>query len=115
MVRLLNALASAFFLAWVAPLFAVIALLLALDGSGPVLERRTGYRRDGRAVVRLTFRVPGGPPGFGARTTWLGTLLWVTRLDELPLLISVLKGDLTLFGPIRLRFGVIYRPPHRPL
>jgi exopolysaccharide biosynthesis polyprenyl glycosylphosphotransferase len=97
------------------PLLAVIALGVALTSRGPVLFRQRRVGRDGRVFDLLKFRtmrVPGRQPKFHPpvglapggvegedRRTPLGRLLRETSLDELPQLINVLRGEMSLVGP----------------
>jgi putative colanic acid biosynthesis UDP-glucose lipid carrier transferase len=86
----------------------LIALLVKLDSPGPVLfrQRRIGY--GGRPFHILKFRtmhvLEDGPQVVQARrgdprVTRLGALLREFSLDELPQLINVLVGDMSLVGP----------------
>ncbi|MEA2145714.1 MAG: hypothetical protein QOG59_1301 [Solirubrobacteraceae bacterium] len=97
------------------PLLAAIALAVKLTSPGPILFRQRRVGRDGQAFNVLKFRTmrpslgpdafvpragsaPGGIEGEDRRTR-LGTLLRDTSLDELPQLINVLRGDMSLVGP----------------
>lgn len=90
-----------------APLIAGIALaVLVLDGR-PVLHRGERMRAPGRCFVLWKFRTmrpaSGSDRPLGgdqcARVTRLGRVLRDRRLDELPQLINILKGDLSFVGP----------------
>ena len=89
-----------------APLFLVIALLIVLDSPGPVFYRadRVGFR--GRSLRMLKFRKMRTDARGGAltvaddeRLTRLGAWLVRTKLDELPQLWHVLRGEMSLVGP----------------
>jgi lipopolysaccharide/colanic/teichoic acid biosynthesis glycosyltransferase len=91
---------SAMLLLLFAPLLLAIAGLSRLmDGHRPILSRRLEPGKDGKPFVRLRFttvkRLPDGP----FVRTRLGWFLIRFSLDELPALINVLRGDLSLIGP----------------
>jgi lipopolysaccharide/colanic/teichoic acid biosynthesis glycosyltransferase len=97
---------SALALLLLSPLFAVIALLVVLDSRGPVFFRadRVGFR--GRPLRMLKFRkMRTGASGVALtvagdeRLTRLGGWLVRTKLDELPQLWHVLRGEMSLVGP----------------
>jgi lipopolysaccharide/colanic/teichoic acid biosynthesis glycosyltransferase len=88
------------------PLFVLIALVVVLDSPGPVFYRdaRAGFR--GRPLRMLKFRkmragATGGNLTLGddARLTRVGAWLARTKLDELPQLWHVLRGEMSLVGP----------------
>ena len=90
----------------VSPLIAVLALAIKLESPGPAFYRcrRVGLR--GRALSMFKFRkMHDGASGPAlsspddARFTRLGSFLARTKLDELPQLVNVLKGEMSLVGP----------------
>jgi Undecaprenyl-phosphate glucose phosphotransferase len=91
------------------PLLAVIALLVKLTSPGPVFYRQERCGLNGRTFRMLKFRSMrvDAEQQTGAvwarkddtRRTRLGTFLRQTSLDELPQLINVLRGDMSLVGP----------------
>lgn len=90
------------------PLFAVIAVAIKLNGGqGPVFYLQPRVGRNGREFYLIKFRtmvtdadrhglltVPEDP-----RVTFVGRFLRKHKLDELPQLVNVLKGDMRLVGP----------------
>ena len=92
-----------------APLFPLIALLIKLDSAGPVFFRQERVGQNGKTFTLLKFRSmrqdaekdtgPVWARPEDKRVTRLGRYLRRTRLDEIPQLINVLKGEMTLIGP----------------
>ncbi len=126
--RLLDLTFSAAGLLLLAPVFAVIALLIKLTSKGPVLFRQERVGRLGKSFIFLKFRSMYvnrdhkiheefirnfiKPPLTAAsrapsvykiekdpRVTPLGHFLRKTSLDELPQLLNVLRGEMSLIGP----------------
>ena len=107
--RCFDVLVSVIGLIVLSPLLALVALLILLTDSWPVLfaQRRVG--RFGRPFTLLKFRTmtssdrePGSSITLGskdARVTRLGGVLRKYKLDELPQLINVLRGEMSLVGP----------------
>jgi putative colanic acid biosysnthesis UDP-glucose lipid carrier transferase len=93
-----------------APLLATLALLVRLTSHGPVLHRESSLSPSGRPVNLLVFRtlVDGGATvaherlraaiGAGEAYSPVGRQIARLRLDRLPRLINVLRGDSTLLG-----------------
>jgi len=93
----------------VLPLMAIIAAVIRLDSRGPALLRQTRVGRHGEDFELLKFRtMVVGAHTMGAgwliaerdpRITRVGHFLRRWSLDELPQLINVLRGDMSIVGP----------------
>jgi Undecaprenyl-phosphate glucose phosphotransferase len=96
-------------LAVTAPLLLLIALLIKLDSPGPVLFRQKRYGFNNQLIEVYKFRTmysDACDPNAeqltrrnDARVTRLGAVLRRTSLDELPQLINVLRGEMSIVGP----------------
>lgn len=95
------------------PLAIVVAAIVALSMGLPVLFAQERVGLGGRAFRFLKFRTMRNGDGSDAeRTTRLGRLLRATSLDELPQLIHVIAGTMSLVGPRPL--PVRYLPRYSP-
>lgn len=102
-------LAAAGGLALTAPLLAVVGVLIRRESPGPAVFRQDRVGLDGRPfrVLKLRTMTVGIPdlPGASradldaARITRTGRLLRRTGIDELPQLVNVLRGEMSLIGP----------------
>jgi len=89
------------------PLLPLIALAIKLDSPGPVFFRQERMGQNGRVFSLLKFRSMrmdarrGGPTaqGLDPRVTRVGQLLRISRLDEMPQLFNVLRGEMSMVGP----------------
>ena len=87
----------------------LVAILIKLDSPGPVLYRQKRLGKDGRVFEMLKFRsmyVNSEFTGSGvysndsdSRVTKIGKFIRKTSIDEVPQLINILKGDMSLIGP----------------
>ena len=106
--RVLDLLVAGLALVLLAPLLGVIAVCVRLDSRGAVFFRQERVGRGGSTFRIHKFRTmqadaPGRGPGITVgddpRITRVGRFLRRTKLDELPQLIDVLAGDMSLVGP----------------
>ncbi len=107
--RTLDVIGSVVGLILLAPLFPLIALIIHLDSPGPVFFRQVRVGLNDRLFHIIKFRSmrSDAEKGTGAvwakksdpRITRVGNFLRKTRLDEIPQLINVLQGDMSLVGP----------------
>jgi lipopolysaccharide/colanic/teichoic acid biosynthesis glycosyltransferase len=93
-------------LVMVAPLIALAAIAIVVTSRGPVIFRQKRMGRKGRPFTMYklrTMRVANAGPqvtaGDDVRVTPIGKFLRKTKLDELPELWNILKGDMSLIGP----------------
>ena len=95
------------------PVVLITALLVRLRMGSPVFFRQERAGRGGRAFRILKFRtmLPGDAPD-EERLTPFGRFLRASSLDELPELLNVLKGEMSLVGPRPL--PVRYLPRYSP-
>lgn len=110
-------------LALVWPLMALAALWIKADSPGPALFRQQRVGRHGRNFHILKFRTMRDDPAPGRqitvgedpRITRSGRWLRATKLDELPQLLNVLRGDMSVVGPRPEvpRYVALYTPEER--
>ena len=107
--RLLSVVVSGLLLVLTSPIMLLIALIIRLDSPGPVIFRQTRVGQHGKIFVLYKFRsmfdgsdANGAHPPLGdydGRMTRVGRILRRTRLDELPQLYNILRGDMHFVGP----------------
>jgi putative colanic acid biosynthesis UDP-glucose lipid carrier transferase len=90
------------------PLLALVAVMVKLSSPGPIIFKQRRYGLDGREIAVYKFRTmrvtEDGPQirqasKTDSRVTRVGGMLRRTSLDELPQLINVLQGRMSLVGP----------------
>ena len=92
-----------------APVMLIVAAAIKLEDGGPVFYRQDRLTRNGREFAILKFRsmIVDAEKQAGAvlasgndpRITKVGKFIRATRLDELPQLLNILKGDMSIVGP----------------
>jgi lipopolysaccharide/colanic/teichoic acid biosynthesis glycosyltransferase len=106
--RVVDFVLSAFGLVALSPLFLIIAVIVRLTSLGPAFFRQLRVGLKGRNFILLKFRTMtvlqdaekgSFDAGSSVRVTRIGRVLRKTKLDELPQLWNVLKGDMALVGP----------------
>ena len=122
--RGLDLLVSLLLLVLLSPLLLAIAIAIKLDSPGPVFYRGQRVGQHGRRFGLFKFRSmvadaarrgPGITAAGDPRITRVGRLLRRTKLDELPQLLNVLRGEMSLVGPRPEdpRYVALYTPEQR--
>ena len=105
--RALDVVGSTLGLIMLSPMFPIVAIAIKRDSPGPIFFRQDRVGRDGRVFQIYKFRSMAVRAANGTaltlradkRVTRVGAFLRRTKLDELPQLINVLSGDMSLVGP----------------
>lgn len=107
--RCMDIVLSAIALLITSPAFLVVAISIKLEDGGPVFYKQKRLTRNGREFEILKFRsmIVDAEKYAGAvlateddpRITKTGKVIRATRLDELPQLLNILKGDMSIVGP----------------
>ncbi len=107
---------AALLLVLLSPIMTLAALAIRLTSPGPVLYRQTRTGLNHATFTIFKFRTmrfdPHDDPTRGTlandpRVTWVGNLLRRTSLDELPQLLNVLRGEMSLVGPRPYAVGML--------
>lgn len=105
--RIFDIISSLFGLTLLAPFMIIIAILIKIDSKGPVFFKQVRVTRNGREFKIFKYRTMrvGSDKysqitiGKDSRITEVGDFLRRYKLDEIPQLINVLLGDMSLVGP----------------
>jgi lipopolysaccharide/colanic/teichoic acid biosynthesis glycosyltransferase len=109
LIRLFDMVGSLAMLLFAAPVMLVVAILIKLTSHGPVLYRQERVGKDGKLFTLYKFRTmiddaekhlgPVWAAPDDSRITSVGRILRRMRLDELPQLYNILRGEMSLVGP----------------
>ena len=106
--RILDFILALIFAVVLAPIYLILALAVVIDTGLPVFYRaeRGGYRDKPfrifkfRSMVKNADQIGGGTTALNdSRITKVGNVLRKTKLDELPQLFNIIKGDMSFIGP----------------
>jgi polysaccharide biosynthesis protein PslA len=81
------------------PLLLLVSIAVKLDSRGPILIRETLYGYKNRPIQVLRFRLVAPDDRIAMRLTRVGRILTQTGIDELPGLLNVLRGQMSIIGP----------------
>lgn len=108
MKRLLDIITSLILLILLSPLMVMVSILIKLESSGPMVFTQQRVGLDGKLFSIYKFRSmytdseergPHSTSQNDPRITKVGRIIRATSLDELPQLINVLKGEMSIVGP----------------
>jgi len=107
--RMFDIAVSFFGLIFISPIFIIVAVLIKLTSNGPVFYKQERITKGNKSFMLFKFRTmladaeeTTGPilsEENDPRVTPIGRILRKTRIDELPQLINVLRGEMSLVGP----------------
>ena len=106
--RILDLILALIFAVVLAPIYLILALAVVIDTGFPVFYRaeRGGYRDKPfrifkfRSMVKNADQIGGGTTALNdSRITKVGNVLRKTKLDEIPQLFNIIKGDMSFIGP----------------
>ena len=106
--RILDLILALIFAVVLAPIYLILALAVVIDTGLPVFYRaeRGGYRDKPfrifkfRSMVKNADQIGGGTTALNdSRITKVGNILRKTKLDEIPQLFNIIKGDMSFIGP----------------
>jgi lipopolysaccharide/colanic/teichoic acid biosynthesis glycosyltransferase len=108
MKRIFDLIVSIFGLIFFSPFFLITSILIKADDKGPILFKQKRVGKYGRIFILYKFRTMkesdslkegNFEPGNISRITKVGKVLRRTKIDELPQLFNILKGDMSFVGP----------------
>jgi len=106
--RLIDLISAILFLILFSPIILITALAIRLDSKGPIIFRQSRMGKDGRQFSLLKFRsMRYNAEENGAvwarkkdpQITRVGRLIHYLRIDEIPQMINVIRGEMNLIGP----------------
>lgn len=110
--RIFDILCSLLLIILTLPVWIIVPIMIKIDSKGPVFYRQERYTKDLKTFKIFKFRSmcvdadPNKPAAKGdARITKVGKFIRATRIDEIPQVLNVLKGDMSFVGPRALMHG----------
>ena len=107
--RTVDLTAASILLVATAPLMALVAVLVKMSSPGPIILRQTRLTAGGKTFPMFKFRSmrsdaesSSGPvlaKANDTRVTTIGRFIRLTRIDELPQFINIIRGEMSLIGP----------------
>ena len=104
--RVFDFLGALIILLFISPILLIIAFFIKIHDGGPIIFRQKRIGKDGREFLFLKFRsMPINTPNVVSTDTKklnitpVGKIIRRTNLDEIPQMINVLKGDMSIIGP----------------
>ncbi|MBL7057892.1 sugar transferase [Patescibacteria group bacterium] len=104
--RIFDIIVSVLILCFTLPIWAIVAIAIKIENTGPIFFIDTRLGKNEKAFTLIKFRTMSvanndqSPTTSGdPRVTKLGKLLRKTRIDEIPQILNVLKGDMSMVGP----------------
>jgi sugar transferase EpsL len=117
--RVFDLIVSTVALALASPIFFILSIAVLISSGPPVLfrQRRPGYKQKPFDILKFrsmqqTQDTHGNPLPDSARLTKLGRLMRLLSVDELPELINILRGEMSLVGPrpLLMEYLPLYSP-----
>jgi polysaccharide biosynthesis protein PslA len=100
-----------------APMLLLVLLAIKLDSRGPIFVRETRYGYNNRMIQIYKFRTATVCPErkqSTPRLTRVGQLLRQTGIDELPMLMNVIGGEMSVIGPPASRYPTVLLSKRKP-
>jgi lipopolysaccharide/colanic/teichoic acid biosynthesis glycosyltransferase len=97
--RFIELVSGAACLAVMAPVVLLVSVAIKLDSAGPIFVRETRYGYKNRTIEVWKFRVKSPSPKREPSFTSVGQILRQTGIEDLPMLVNVIGGEMSIIGP----------------
>ena len=92
--RIVDVILGCIGLVLLSPVFLILAICIKIDSKGPVIFAHKRIGKNGKEFNMYKFKLENDP-----RITRIGNFLRKTSLDELPQIVNIIRGDLSIIGP----------------